>query len=50
MVTDDGIARFRDEAPHARVAEVAGAGHSVMGDAPEAFLAAVSPFLARHGR
>lgn len=50
MVTDDGIARFRDEAPHARVAAVAGAGHSVMGDAPEGFLAAVSPFLARHAR
>ena len=28
---------------------IASAGHSVMGDNPQGFLAAVRPFLARHG-
>ena len=42
--------RFSRELPGAAVAEVAGAGHSVMGDNPAGFLAAVGPFLARHGR
>jgi pimeloyl-ACP methyl ester carboxylesterase len=41
--------RFRRELAGAEVAEVAGAGHSVMGDNPAGFLAAVRPFLARHG-
>jgi esterase len=41
--------RFARELPSAAVAEVPGAGHSVMGDNPVGFLAAVRPFLARHG-
>lgn len=41
--------RFRRELSGAEVAEVAGAGHSVMGDNPTGFLAAVRPFLERHG-
>jgi pimeloyl-ACP methyl ester carboxylesterase len=41
--------RFSRELPGAAVAEVAGAGHSVMGDNPAGFLGAVRPFLARHG-
>ena len=41
--------RFARELPGSAVAEVAGAGHSVMGDNPAGFLAAVRPFLARHG-
>ena len=41
--------RFTRTVPGSRVAEVAGAGHSVMGDNPAGFLAAVRPFLARHG-
>jgi pimeloyl-ACP methyl ester carboxylesterase len=49
IVTDDGIARFLSLVPGSRVAVVAGAGHSVMGDNPAGFLAAVAPFLARHG-
>ena len=40
--------RFRRELPGSGVAEVAGAGHSVMGDNPAGFVAAVRPFLARH--
>ena len=49
IVTDDGVARFLSLVPGSRVAVVAGAGHSVMGDNPMGFLAAVAPFLARHG-
>lgn len=49
MLTDEGANRFRTTIPGARVATVAGAGHSVMGDNPAGFLAAVRPFLARHG-
>ena len=49
IVTDDGVARFLSFVPGSRVAVVAGAGHSVMGDNPAGFLAAVAPFLARHG-
>jgi len=41
--------RFRRELPGCSVAEVSGAGHSVMGDNPAGFVAAVRPFLARHG-
>ncbi len=41
--------RFRRELPGCAVAEVSGAGHSVMGDNPIGFVAAVRPFLARHG-
>ena len=50
----DVLARETAERFHAVVsgsesAEVPGAGHSVMGDNPSGFLAAVRPFLARHG-
>jgi pimeloyl-ACP methyl ester carboxylesterase len=41
--------RFVCELPGASVTEVPGAGHSVMGDNPRGFLAAVRPFLDRHG-
>jgi esterase len=49
ILTEEGTARFLSLAPGSRVAVVAGAGHSVMGDNPAGFLAAVAPFLARHG-
>ena len=45
----EGTERFLATVKGAELAEVAGAGHSVMGDNPEGFLAAVLPFLARHG-
>ena len=41
--------RFCREVPGSEAAEVSGAGHSVMGDNPSGFLAAVRPFLQRHG-
>jgi pimeloyl-ACP methyl ester carboxylesterase len=40
--------RFAAEIAGSEVVEVAGAGHSVMGDNPTGFLEAVRPFLARH--
>jgi pimeloyl-ACP methyl ester carboxylesterase len=49
ILTTDGAARFVRELPGAELAEVPGAGHSVMGDNPPGFLAAIRPFLARHG-
>lgn len=41
--------RFVRELPGAQTAEVPRAGHSVMGDNPTGFLAAVRPFLERYG-
>ena len=49
ILTSEGAERFVRTVPGSRIAEVAGAGHSVMGDNPAGFLAAVRPFLARHG-
>jgi pimeloyl-ACP methyl ester carboxylesterase len=49
ILTEDGATRFTTTIPGGRVATVAGAGHSVMGDNPAGFVAAVRPFLARHG-
>lgn len=49
ILTVAGMERFLATVPGSRAAEVAGAGHSVMGDNPTGFLAAVAPFLARHG-
>ncbi|HZW73009.1 MAG TPA: alpha/beta hydrolase, partial [Caldimonas sp.] len=41
--------RFTRELPGSLLVEVPGAGHSVMGDNPAGFIAAVRPFLTRHG-
>jgi esterase len=49
ILAQETAARFVRELPGSVSAEVAGAGHSVMGDNPSGFLAAVRPFLARHG-
>jgi esterase len=49
ILTADGAERFVRTVPGSRIAVVPGAGHSVMGDNPPGFLAAVRPFLARHG-
>jgi pimeloyl-ACP methyl ester carboxylesterase len=49
VLTAEGTARFLATVAGSRAAEVAEAGHSVMGDNPAGFLAAVVPFLARHG-
>jgi pimeloyl-ACP methyl ester carboxylesterase len=48
ILAAEGARRFQEECPGATVAEVPGAGHSVMGDNPSGFLAAVRPFLERH--
>jgi pimeloyl-ACP methyl ester carboxylesterase len=49
ILTVEGTERFLRTVAGSRAAEVAGAGHSVMGDNPSGFLAAVEPFLAGHG-
>jgi len=48
ILTREAAERMRRELPGCAVAEVPGAGHSVMGDNPDGFLAAVRPFLAQH--
>jgi pimeloyl-ACP methyl ester carboxylesterase len=48
ILARETAARFTRELPGSTVIEVPGAGHSVMGDNPSGFLAAVRPFLARH--
>jgi pimeloyl-ACP methyl ester carboxylesterase len=46
-VVDDASAReFQDRFPHARITEVGGAGHMVAGDRNDAFVQAVTDFLA----
>jgi pimeloyl-ACP methyl ester carboxylesterase len=49
ILTAESAARFVRTVPGSQVVVVPGAGHSVMGDNPPGFLAAVRPFLARHG-
>ena len=46
ILTREAAERMRTELPGCAVAEVAGAGHSVMGDNPSGFLAAVRAFFA----
>jgi peroxiredoxin len=46
LVTEDGARQFLDEFPHARFADVSGAGHMVAGDRNDVFTAAVVDFLA----
>jgi esterase len=48
VLAEDTVRRFLKELPGSEAAVVDGAGHSVMGDNPQGFLAAVRPFLARH--
>jgi len=47
MVGEAEVAHFRDLAPHAETADVAGAGHMIAGDRNDAFNAAVIAFLDR---
>jgi esterase len=49
ILSREVAARFVRELPGSTVVEVPAAGHSVMGDNPAGFVAAVRPFLARHG-
>lgn len=50
VVSDAGVAAFRDLVPALEVADVAGAGHMVAGDRNDAFNAAVLDFLTRQMR
>ncbi|MGH8504371.1 MAG: alpha/beta fold hydrolase [Stenotrophobium sp.] len=46
-IIDDGITReFQQRIPHARIADVSGAGHMVAGDRNDIFMEAVTGFLA----
>ena len=49
VLAEETVSRFLDELPGSEAVVVTAAGHSVMGDNPAGFLAAVRPFLARHG-
>jgi len=49
ILSREAAARFVRELPGSTVVELPGAGHSVMGDNPSGFLAAVRPFFVRHG-
>ena len=46
VVSDAGVAAFRDLLPRLQVVDVAGAGHMVAGDRNDAFTAGVMTFLA----
>lgn len=48
VVSDAGIAAFRELVPHLEVADVSGAGHMVAGDRNDAFNGAAIAFLERH--
>jgi pimeloyl-ACP methyl ester carboxylesterase len=46
VVDDEAIRHFQELVPHAKVAELEGAGHMVAGDSNDAFNQAILPFLA----
>jgi pimeloyl-ACP methyl ester carboxylesterase len=48
LVTEAAAARVASSLPRGELATVEGAGHSVPGDQPDAFHAAVAPFLCAH--
>lgn len=48
VVSDAGVAAFRELVPELEVADVGGAGHMVAGDRNDAFNGAVIAFLERH--
>lgn len=49
IVSDAGVARFRELLPHAEVSEITGAHHMVAGDDNDSFVGAILPFLDRLG-
>jgi pimeloyl-ACP methyl ester carboxylesterase len=49
LLSADGAAAFAAEIPTARIAVIGGGGHNLHLEQPEAFLAAVQPFLNEHG-
>jgi len=48
VVSDAGVAAFRELVPHLEVADVSGAGHMVAGDRNDAFNGATIAFLEQH--
>jgi pimeloyl-ACP methyl ester carboxylesterase len=48
VVSDAGVAAFRELVPHLEVADVSGAGHMVAGDRNDAFNDAAIAFLEQH--
>ena len=50
LVTEDLAQAFKALVPHARLADVSGAGHMVAGDRNDAFQAAIGAFLRDLGR
>ncbi len=46
VLTEEGIEAFRAQVPHARVTDIAGAGHMVAGDKNDAFTDAILSFAA----
>ena len=48
LLSEEGAREFLERVPHAEFADVAGAGHMVVGDRNEVFNAAVLEFLDRH--
>jgi pimeloyl-ACP methyl ester carboxylesterase len=45
VVSEDGVRSFLADCPHARYADVSGAGHMVAGDRNDSFTQAVVEFL-----
>jgi pimeloyl-ACP methyl ester carboxylesterase len=48
LLSEEGAQAFLELVPHARYADVAGAGHMVAGDRNDAFNSAIHDFLAEH--
>jgi non-heme chloroperoxidase len=48
LLSEEGAREFLERVPHAEFADVAGAGHMVVGDRNDVFNAAVLDFLERH--
>lgn len=46
ILSEAGAAKLRDAIPNSQLATIDGAGHSVMGDNPQQFVAVLRPFLA----
>jgi pimeloyl-ACP methyl ester carboxylesterase len=49
LLSEEGAAAFAAEIPQSQVAVIEAAGHNLHLEQPEAFLAAVGPFLSKHG-
>ncbi len=48
ILSEEGVATFREQVPHAEYADVSGAGHMVAGDRNDVFAQSVLDFMERH--